>query len=132
MNVSRVETRRRWQERLARFAASDFKVAEFCEQELVSPASFYLWRRRLRGSASGENLSSQPSPPPQFLPVVLSGAPMSVAVQGGPGLELELPNHVCLRLPRDVEAEFVGRLLVTVAALGPDGLQATSPTTAVR
>jgi hypothetical protein len=36
-----------WRERLARFTASGRKVAEFCNSEAVSEASFYRWRKRL-------------------------------------------------------------------------------------
>jgi hypothetical protein len=40
-----------WRERLARFTASGRKVAEFCNSEAVSEASFYRWRKQLSGSA---------------------------------------------------------------------------------
>jgi len=130
MSVSRAETRRRWQERLARFAASDVSVAQFCSEEPVSVAAFYLWRRRLRESLP--SLDGHATPAPRFLPIVLSGSSATAASFGSPSLELELPNQIRLRMPRDVEAEFVGRLLVTVAALGSAGLEPSSCLTEVR
>ncbi len=121
MGVSRLETRRRWVDRLARFEDSELTIAAFCLQEGVSTASFYLWRRRLHDSPSVAETSSTSTAAhaavPRLLPVVLAGAsPMS----GNPGhvaLELELPNQIRLRLPRDIEAEFVGQLLATCATL---------------
>ncbi len=38
---------RQWRERLDRFAHSELTIAEFCELEGYSPASFYQWRRKL-------------------------------------------------------------------------------------
>lgn len=132
MRVSRAEIRRRWQERLASFAASDLSVAQFCEQEQVSAASFYLWRRRFRDPASAVSSESRSALAPRFLPVLLADSPPAASSLGGPSLDLELPNQVRLRMPRDIEAEFVGRLLVTVAALGPGGRASAASTREVR
>ena len=40
-------TRRKWTERITRFNASNFTIAQFCAAEGCSQASFYQWRRRL-------------------------------------------------------------------------------------
>ncbi len=37
-----------WQQRLVRFDNSRRSVHAFCQQEGVSPQSFYLWRSALR------------------------------------------------------------------------------------
>ena len=47
-------------------------------------------------------------------------------------LELELPNQVRLRMAHNVEARFVGELLVHVAGLGPRGLTSSSHSAEVR
>lgn len=124
MGVSRAETRRRWVERVGRFEDSGLTVAAFCRQEGVSTASFYLWRRRLREAQTAAEASDAAAP--RFLPVVLANAlPHTSPLAGGFGpaaLELELPNSVRLRMAHDVEARFVGELLVRVAGLGPRGL----------
>ena len=41
--------RRRWEERIRLFECSELSVVDFCEQEDVSTASFYVWRRKIRG-----------------------------------------------------------------------------------
>ena len=71
-----------WAARLRRFEQSAFTVAEFCDQEGVSTASFYSWRRRLRDEAT-----------PRFVPITL--APPRPA----PAVEVAFPNGVVLRLP---------------------------------
>lgn len=120
MGVSRVETRRRWQELLGRFESSGLTVARFCQAEQISVASFYQWRRRFREALpSGAHGSTTTTP--RLLPVVMTGRRSSRALHGdawpASTLDLELPNQIRLRLPRDIEAEFVGQLLSTCAAL---------------
>lgn len=135
MGVSRLETRRRWGDRLLRFAGCRLTIAEFCRREGVSIASFYLWRRRLQDAPpAGETLAGDRTTArtsartpvrtvaPRFLPVVLSDASPGIGGFGPAALELELPNQVRLRMGHDVEARFVGELLVCVAGLGPHGL----------
>ncbi len=39
--------RSQWLDRLRRFARSKCSVADFCQREQVSVASFYQWRRKL-------------------------------------------------------------------------------------
>ncbi len=102
-------------DRLGRFENSGLTVAAFCQQERVSTASFYLWRRRLRDSQPQAETPSTAvqAVAPRFLPVVLSGASPLVGGFGPPAaLELELPNQVRLRMAHGIEARFVGELLI--------------------
>ena len=147
--VSRAETRRRWWERVARFeAGAALTVAEFCEAEGVSAASFYLWRRRFRESAEDDAAAASSASPatalssasssssagaartPRLLPVVMTGGTVQSVIRGEAShsstLDLELPNQIRLRLPRDIEAEFVSQLLSTCAALAPHPAAASS------
>lgn len=39
-----------WRAILERFSRSELTVQAFCQQEVVSVASFYLWRAKLAGS----------------------------------------------------------------------------------
>lgn len=39
-----------WRAILERFSRSELTVQAFCQQEVVSVASFYLWRSKLAGS----------------------------------------------------------------------------------
>lgn len=134
MGVSRLETRRRWVDRLARFADCELTIAEFCLQEGVSTASFYLWRRRLHDAPAAAESSGTAAhtAAPRFLPVVLSGGSPMAGSFAPAALELELPNQVRLRMAHDVEARFVGELLVHVAGLGPRGLTSSSRSAEVR
>jgi hypothetical protein len=42
------ETVQLWRERVARQAASGVTIRQFCDQEGISQATFYAWRRRFR------------------------------------------------------------------------------------
>lgn len=57
-----VQKRRVWQMRFARYRASGLSVARFCQQERVSPHTFYYWAKRLKrvsaqATAWGESAS---------------------------------------------------------------------------
>src|SRR5690242_13525113 len=89
-------TRRRWQQRLDRFRKSGVAVADFCEREGISTASFYAWRRRLQ---------HDPAPPaadaPRLVPVRLVTSP------AGAPVELLLPSGVVLRLSPDTDLHWL-------------------------
>ena len=57
-------TRRRWVERMGRFATCSLTVAEFCAAEGVSVPAFYQWKRTL---AAADTLPSSATPP-TFVP----------------------------------------------------------------
>ena len=92
-------TRHLWQQRLQRFSRSGLTVAAFCDCEGISAASFYAWRRRLRGDAPADT---------HFVPVRLVAPPSAPA-------ELLLPSGCVLRLSPDCDLAWVRQLL---AALG--------------
>jgi len=85
-----------WERRIARQGRSQLSIAEFCSQEGVSPASFYAWRRRLRGA---DLAGPQPS---LFVPVEL---PTPASAVGG--VRIELPGGAVLSLPADAPVELV-------------------------
>jgi transposase len=105
----RAGARQLWVERLARFATSGLRPAEFCAAEGVSLPSFYSWRRRLdadgRPPAAEQNGDTQPGP--RLLPVRLPTAAAAV--------ELVLPGGAVLRVPPGSDLAFVRSL---VEALG--------------
>ncbi|MCI0361210.1 MAG: hypothetical protein L0211_22240 [Planctomycetaceae bacterium] len=82
-----------WERRISKQRGSRLSIAEFCSQEGVSPASFYAWRRRLRGMKPRSSL---------FVPVELP-TPASAAV----GVRIELPGGAVLSLPADAPLELV-------------------------
>ncbi len=104
-----LEKRQEWSERLRRYAVSDVTVAEFCDEERVSVAAFYQWRRKLglstdatgaarrdlRGTALGRDV---------FVPLQI--APSAATVR------MRLPNGVELWLP----AGDAGTLTVAIEA----------------
>jgi hypothetical protein len=81
-------TSRLWQQRLQRFAQAGLSVADFCDQEEISTASFYSWQRRL-GQPPPESAATD------FVPIRL--------VPPSPVLELLLPSGALLRIGPDCE-----------------------------
>ena len=63
--------REEWEERLLRFGKSGLTVAEFCEWEGVSPASYYNWRKRLGREQAPNRDASGVAP---FSPAAISAA----------------------------------------------------------
>ena len=92
-----------WQQRLDRFRKSGLAVADFCQREGISTASFYAWRRRLR---------HDPAPPasdaPRLVPVRLVTPP------AGAPVELVLPSGAVLRLSPDTDLAWLRQLLYLV------------------
>ena len=96
--------RRRWEERLQSFDRSGLTVVEFCEQHTVSTASFYLWRRKLRGTTD---------PPGVFVPVTVNEtARECFRIRFANDVIVEVPAsetatllHVVERLAADSERE---------------------------
>jgi len=85
--AARHNARAAWADRLARFAESGLRPAQFCAQEGVSLPSFYAWKRRLAANPSGAPPDANPDAPraPRWLPVRLNGAaaPLELALPGG-------------------------------------------------
>lgn len=79
---------RDWQERLDRFEASDLTIAEFCEVEGYSTASFYQWRRRLQDASHLEG--------PAFIPVDHASAVAQHPTD--PRTEIVLPGGAVVKL----------------------------------
>lgn len=101
----------RWRERLWRFDSGELTVTAFCEQEEVSPAAFYQWRKKLRTATrtppavrSRKKVVPARSPVPghaecsSFLPVLsLSSSVVLTLVNGVrvevPGCDDDLVAH---------------------------------------
>ena len=91
-------TRLLWQQRLEHFRRSGLTVADFCDREGLSVASFYAWKRRLA-------TDSAPGPAPRFVPVRVVTPPVSAPV------ELLLPSGLVLRLAPGVDLAWLRQLL---------------------
>lgn len=117
-----------WQERLRRFDQLDsVSVAQFCQQEQVSVASFYGWRKKLAqhapaAQANGAHQADAspgvassvagPARAPAFVPVRVTGSPPAAEA-----LEIRLPNGARLRLPSSLGAATWLPSVVAAAAL---------------
>lgn len=95
-----------WSERIRRRRESGLTVAEFCEWEGVSVASFYNWQKKLRGTKprrqpvellTPEGRSQRSLQTASFLPVhvMQAGATASPATR----LEIQLTNGVRVFVP---------------------------------
>jgi len=93
-------TPRRWQQRLDRFRRSGLSVADFCDREGISTASFYTWRRRLQADPALNTADE-----PHLVPVRLVPPPPSAPV------ELLLPSGVVVRLSPDTDPAWLRQLL---------------------
>ena len=86
-----------WADRLDRFEQLDITVAQFCIAEGVSQASYYYWRRKIRGNDLGS--ADRPTRSlARFIPVALSGSGraqppsvMTVDLPGGIRIRFEIP-----------------------------------------
>jgi len=99
-----------WQERLARFERGNLTVSKFCRREGVSTASFYQWRKRLeqrdrepgRVEQAGRGAAGADMPG-RFLPVNVAGLNV---------VEIELPDHIKIRVPA-TNAEVLRTAILT-------------------
>jgi hypothetical protein len=100
-------TRHRWQQRLARFRKSGLAVADFCERERISTASFYAWRRRLLADTAPNTADE-----PRLVPVRL------VTPRASAPVELLLPSGMVLRLSPEIDLAWL-RQLLSVLGVAP-------------
>lgn len=96
-----------WRERLRRFDRGGMTVSRFCDDEGVSVASFYVWRRRLR---RGANRSDVPAAgqasggPALFMPVALPAGSLAPASSSpADDVRIDLADGVVIHLPLAVE-----------------------------
>src|SRR5690242_4401356 len=103
-----------WRLRLSRQAKSGLSIAEFCERERASTASFYAWRRRLAAPPIAD-----PADPPLFVPIRLDPTAPAHDAPPDPGFEIELPHRVRLRCAAAPDPAWLGRLVAALAGSSP-------------
>jgi hypothetical protein len=86
-------------------------IAQFCDQEGLSTATFHSWKRRLQLIESADPLPA-PSAPPSFLPVTVRFSEQAPA-DASP-IVADLPNGIRLRIPT-ADARLACRLVRAVA-----------------
>ena len=99
--------RRRWEKRIRSFEHSDLTVVEFCEQNDVSTASFYLWKRKLR-----EIDTDAADRPAAFVPVTVNEASREC-------FRIRFANDVVVEVPADDSATLL-RVVQQLAAVDND------------
>ena len=99
MSRSSIEKRILWKKRLGKFQNSNLTVAQFCQQEQVSAASFYQWKRKLAKESQSDIKSPNQN---DFLPVQVTSTVTDAAtstVTGDAQLLVTFPNGTQLSLP---------------------------------
>lgn len=101
---SRPEKVKEWKSRLVRFAESKQTVAEFCRQEGVSDASFYLWKKKLRATretsarttrqAVGERSAASAFQAVQIVSPPLATANAKTVIQLTGGVQIQLGSDL--------------------------------------
>jgi hypothetical protein len=104
---------RQWRERLGRYRRSGLTVADFCDLEGVSTASWYVWRRRLAGTR--ESASRQATP--LFVPL---------AVRGTTGVRIVLPGGSVVELPSGSDERLLKTCIRAAAHLDDDEEEAAA------
>ena len=105
-----------WRELVGRRESSGLTVVELCQRAGVSPASFFLWQRRLRKpqprrrSGATEALSRSSLVPVR---IVLDRADEGRA----PPVVVELPGPVRVQIPPGCDAATIHAVLQAVSAL---------------
>jgi transposase-like protein len=104
-----------WRELVARRESSGLTVAELCQRSGVSPASFFLWQRRLRKqqprrrSGTIEALPRTSLVPVRIVPDRVDEDRMSPVV-------VELPGPVRVQIPPGCDAATIHAVLQAVSA----------------
>ena len=110
-----VEREQFWRRVLQEQPSSGLTIQAFCEQEGVSDASFYAWRRRLAKRESRSRGDDEE--PPRLVPVTVvppganGGRPRDDSL-----IEIVTPDGFKLRVDRSVAPADIGELLRVVLA----------------
>ncbi len=103
-----------WNERFARFAATNSSVTAFCAAEGIAKSGFFHWRRRLAPThAKPDPAKPNPAKPiaaktakPALVPLRVTAAPASITP-----IELVLPAGTILRFPSGTGPELIVAIL---------------------
>ena len=100
-----------WRERIERQRQSGFTVSEFCRRQRVSSATFYTWKRKLRGKSppktkrtARQQPAGKPAPAARLSRNSASEAPFVqlplAPASGSPWIELVLVEGTIIRVPQ--------------------------------
>lgn len=94
------EKARVWRRRLDRYASCGLTIADFCEAERVSEATFQYWRRRLAEdrSSGAVTAGNRPASDAGFLPIRVSLATVEIHLPGGARVSIPSGETTALRI----------------------------------
>lgn len=119
MNVKRKDREEFWRSVLAKQKRSGLTVYRFCQQERVSEASFYNWRKRLNGSTPGQ---TSDAPSTNLVPVRITPPTQQPNTAGSlpqdRGLTLSSPTGWQVQIPNSQTSWVLGRLLDQLSGTG--------------
>lgn len=107
MNSTKVRRRTRkdstiWQLLLEEKEQSELSVREFCQDKGLTEASYYSWRKRLRGiREKDDSLFS----------------PIEIQAKAGVGVAVELPGGVIVRFGELPPVEYLHDLSITFSSV---------------
>ena len=108
MGRRRKEQELYWREVVERQIESGLSVAGFCQQESVSAASFYCWRRKLHerdGTASEAPRNTATAVSTQLLPVRIDAGATATSVR------VFLPQGVSIDAPASIDPSALAALV---------------------
>jgi hypothetical protein len=88
-----------WKRRLKRYEQSNQTISQFCFNERVSVASFFLWRKKVRATAPPAELAPFPTDRTgRFQPVVIleSASAHATVIRLGNACEIELGSDLTI------------------------------------
>ena len=88
-----------WKRRMQRYEQSNQSIAQFCLNERVSVASFFLWRKKVRAAARSAELAPLSADRTgRFQPVVIveSSSAHATVIRLGSGCEIELGSDLTI------------------------------------
>ena len=105
----RTEREMYWQDLIDRQGANQQSIADFCQDEGISTASFYAWRRRLQ--SPGRPVSSQ-APRSALVPLRIVPEP-SLAREA---VIVEWPGGIVMRVATGCDAATLRTVVATLSA----------------
>jgi hypothetical protein len=98
-----------------RYKNSELCVKAFCENEIIAPSTFYYWKKKLKDK----------NQLPGFIPVIIDSASSlnhqksssmfpqhsTISQSGVPGIEVELPNGIIIRLKNGCDFSMIKDLI---------------------
>jgi len=102
------DRQRRWHEAIERQQASGQSIVGFCAREGLSPASFHVWKRRLKWARhkAGRKTATEALVPVQ----IVNGLPT-----GAGHLEVQWPGGIVLRV-QGWDVQTVGAVIAALSA----------------